>query len=57
MKLRPDAVVALHAPLACLDDATLGPLAVWLAEKSGLPLVSDHVPVLVDLLLGEGPWF
>ncbi len=57
MKLRPDAVVALHAPLACLDDATLGPLAVWLAEKSGLPLVSEPVPVLVDLLLGEGPWF
>ena len=92
-KLRPDAVVALHAPLACMDDATLGPLAAWLAEKSGLPLVSDvgyptpgafgtwggerglnvvtyefplkdidalvydHVPVLVDLLLGEGPWF
>lgn len=40
-ELRPDAVVALHAPLACMDDATEGPLAVWLAEQTGLPMVSD----------------
>lgn len=40
-ELRPDAVVALHAPLACMDDATEGPLAAWLAEQTGLPLVSD----------------
>lgn len=91
-ELSPRAVVALHAPLACMDDANLSPLGSWLAEKTGLPLVSDvgyptpgsfgawggerglnvvtyefplkdidalvydHVPVLVELLMGEGPW-
>lgn len=39
--LKPDAVVALHAPLACMDDAGEGPLARWLAERTGLPLVAD----------------
>ena len=34
-------MVALHAPLACIDDAESGPLAQWLAKKTGLPLVSD----------------
>lgn len=40
-ELRPEAAVALHAPLACIDDATEGTLAGWLAERTGLPLVSD----------------
>jgi len=40
-ELRPEAVVALHAPLACIDDAEEGPLAHWLAERTGLPLVPD----------------
>lgn len=40
-ELRPEAVVALHAPLACIDDAHQGPLGQWLAEQTGLPLVSD----------------
>lgn len=40
-ELEPEAVVALHAPLGCIDDDNLGPLAQWLAEKTGLPLVSD----------------
>jgi protein MpaA len=39
--LNPEAVVALHAPLACIDDDNGGPLGQWLAEKTGLPLVSD----------------
>ncbi|NNM07385.1 MAG: murein tripeptide amidase MpaA, partial [Gemmatimonadetes bacterium] len=39
--LRPDTVVALHAPLACIDDDAMGTLAHWIAEKTGLPLVSD----------------
>lgn len=39
--LRPEAVVALHAPLACIDDATQGSLAKWIAGETGLPLVSD----------------
>jgi protein MpaA len=37
--LNPDAVIALHAPLACIDDANQGPLGHWLAKKTGLPLV------------------
>jgi protein MpaA len=40
-ELKPDAVVALHAPLACIDDAREGPLAQWVAEETGLELVSD----------------
>ncbi|MGD2123517.1 MAG: murein tripeptide amidase MpaA [Gemmatimonadota bacterium] len=40
-ELEPEVVVALHAPLACIDDDELGTLAQWLSEKSGLPLVSD----------------
>jgi len=38
--LNPEAVIALHAPLACIDDANQGPLGRWLAENTGLPLVS-----------------
>lgn len=40
-ELEPEVVVALHAPLACIDDDKLGKLAHWLSEKTGLPLVSD----------------
>jgi protein MpaA len=40
-ELKPDTIVALHAPLACIDDAKEGPLAQWLAERTGLPLVAD----------------
>ena len=40
-ELEPEAVVALHAPLACIDDAKQGPLARWIAERTGLPLVAD----------------
>jgi protein MpaA len=92
-ELEPDAVLALHAPLACIDDAKQGPLAHWVAEETGLELVrdvgyatpgsfgawggeqglevvtyefpladidtlvSEHVPVLTKLLLGDAPWF
>ena len=40
-ELQPRTVVALHAPLACIDDAKGGALARWLAGKTGLPLVPD----------------
>ena len=40
-ELKPETVVALHAPLACIDDARQGPLAHWLAERTSLPLVKD----------------
>jgi protein MpaA len=39
--LEPEAVIALHAPLACIDDDGQGPLATWIAERTGLPLVAD----------------
>ena len=40
-ELNPEAAIALHAPLACIDDTKLGSLAHWLAGKTGLPLVPD----------------
>lgn len=40
-ELKPHAVVALHAPLACIDDPGETPLGRWLAARSGMPLVRD----------------
>ncbi len=40
-ELRPDAVVALHAPLACIDDANGSALGRRLAERTGMPFVTD----------------
>ncbi|MBK6489175.1 MAG: murein tripeptide amidase MpaA [Gemmatimonadetes bacterium] len=40
-RLRPRAVVALHAPLACIDDANDSALGRWLADRTGMPLVRD----------------
>jgi protein MpaA len=40
-ELKPETVVSLHAPLACIDDDNLGTLAQWLSGQTGLPLVSD----------------
>lgn len=40
-ELEPDAVVALHAPLACIDDANDSTLGRRLAERTGMPLVRD----------------
>ncbi len=37
-EIKPRAVVALHAALACIDDADSSPLGHWLSERSGLPL-------------------
>lgn len=40
--LRPSrAVVAVHAPLACVEDPAASELGRWLAERSQLPLVAD----------------
>jgi protein MpaA len=36
--LSPEAVVALHAPLGCIDDANSSRLGQWVAERTGLPL-------------------
>jgi protein MpaA len=40
-RLRPEVVVALHAPLGCIDDEGATPLGRWVADQTGLPLVSD----------------
>jgi protein MpaA len=40
-ELRPSAVVALHAPLACIDDANDSALGRRLAARTGMPLVRD----------------
>jgi protein MpaA len=40
-ELRPEVVIALHAPLACIDDAHQSPLGRWLAERTGMEFVSD----------------
>jgi protein MpaA len=39
--LNPRAVVALHAPLACIDDANDSDLGHRLAQRTGMPLVRD----------------
>ncbi|MEE4218313.1 MAG: murein tripeptide amidase MpaA [Xanthomonadales bacterium] len=40
-KLRPRAVISLHAPLACIEDPDARPLGRWIAEQVPLPLVPD----------------
>jgi len=40
-ELKPPVVVALHAPLACIDDPDETPLARWLARRTGMPLIRD----------------
>lgn len=40
-ELKPGAVVALHAPLECIDDANASPLGHRLAKLTGMPLVRD----------------
>jgi len=39
--LEPRAVVALHAPLECIDDANDSVLGRRLAQRTGMPLVRD----------------
>ena len=39
--LKPEQAIALHAPLACIDDAGQTPLARRLAGRTGMPLVPD----------------
>lgn len=40
-ELEPAAVVALHAPLACIDDPGETRLGRWLAKRTRMPLVQD----------------
>lgn len=38
--LQPETVVAMHAPLGCIDDPSDSDLGQWLADRTALPLVS-----------------
>ena len=40
-ELQPRAVVALHAPLECIDDANGSALGHRLSQRTGMPLVRD----------------
>lgn len=40
-ELQPDAVIAIHAPLECIDEANPSPLGAWLSERTGMPHVPD----------------
>lgn len=40
-ELSPSVAVALHAPLACIDDANESALGARLAARTGMPLVRD----------------
>jgi protein MpaA len=38
---KPASVVALHAPLACIDDPASSELGKWMSERTSMPLVED----------------
>jgi protein MpaA len=40
-ELKPAAVIAIHAPLACIDDANASPLGHRIARRTNLPFVRD----------------
>lgn len=40
-KLKPDLIIALHAPLACIDDPRLSQAGRILSNHSGLELIDD----------------
>jgi len=40
-RLQPASVIALHAPLACIDDPASSPLGQWLSQRTSMPLVDD----------------
>ncbi len=40
-KLSPISIIAIHSPLACIEDPEKKPLAQWLASKTNLPLVGE----------------
>lgn len=40
-RVRPRTIISLHAPLGCVEDPETKPLARWIADRVGLPLVPD----------------
>ncbi len=41
IEVKPQLIIALHGPLACIDDPLSSSAGKWIAEKTGLPLVSE----------------
>jgi protein MpaA len=39
--LKPDRIIALHAPLGCVDDPDDSAAGRWLADRAALPLVTN----------------
>ena len=39
--ISPELIITLHGPLACIDDPLSSPAGQWIAEKTGLPLITD----------------
>jgi protein MpaA len=39
--LDPHTVIAMHAPLDCIEDPKKGTLARWLSQKTGIKLIGD----------------
>ena len=37
----PDRILALHGPLACIDDPQPGSFSEWLAKETGMPLLTE----------------
>ena len=40
-ELAPHTVIAMHAPLDCVEDPHGRPLGRWLSDRTGIPLVDD----------------
>lgn len=40
-QLRPNTVISIHSPLACIEDPQKKPLSAWIAKQVGLPLIED----------------
>jgi len=40
-ELDPISVIAMHAPLGCIEDPLLWPLSKWLSEETGLELIEQ----------------
>lgn len=40
-ELKPETAIALHAPLACIEDPLMRPVSKWFSRKTGLPLVKE----------------
>ncbi|MEM6334594.1 MAG: murein tripeptide amidase MpaA [Planctomycetota bacterium] len=40
-RVQPKTIVSLHGPIGCVEDPEFTPLAKWVAQETGLPLVEN----------------